>query len=258
MRRTVDPESSAGFTLVEMLAATLLMGIILATLATITAQWLPNWNRGVTQLQREKILATGLDRLTGDLAAAEFVSVGSGNARPVFDGDDLSVTFVRTTLEPNAGPGLQVVRIAETSDNEGGPTLVRSTAPLPIGASQGVDANALDYANSVVVIRSPYRVSFSYAGPDREWRDDWHGQPVLPRAVRIQIRDNATSALLAATTSTLIHAELPASCTWTGVVSNCPIANHPGAAGTAAGNAANANPQGAVGTPFGGAVNAGQ
>jgi general secretion pathway protein J len=240
-----------------MLAATLLMGIILATLATITAQWLPNWNRGVAQLQREKTLATGLDRLTSDLAAAEFVSVGPGNAPPIFNGDELSVTFVRTTLEPNAGLGLQVVRIAETSDNEGGPTLVRSTAPLPMGASQGVDANALDFTNSIVVIRSPYRVSFSYAGPDRAWQDDWHGRPVLPRAVRIQIRDNATSALLAATTSTLIHAELPASCTWTGVVSNCPIGNRPGAPGTATGNATNTNPQGAPGS-FGGAVNAGQ
>jgi general secretion pathway protein J len=258
MRRAADPASSAGFTLVEMLAATLLMGIILATLATITAQWLPNWNRGVAQLQREKILATGLDRLTDDLAAAEFVSVGSGKAPPVFEGDELSVIFVRTTLEPNTDLGLQVVRIAETSDDEGGPTLVRSTAPLPMGASQGFDADALDFTNSVVVIRSPYRVSFSYAGPDRAWRDDWHGQSLLPRAVRIQIRDNATSALLAATTSTLIHAELPASCTWTGVVSNCPIGNRPGAAASATSNAANTNPQGVPANPSGGAVNAGQ
>jgi general secretion pathway protein J len=258
MRQVADTGPNAGFTLVEMLAASMLMGIILAALATITAQWLPNWNRGVAQLQREKILATGLDRLTGDLAAAEFVSVGSGNAPPVFDGDEVSVTFVRTMLEPNAGLGLQLVRIAETSDDEGGPTLARSTAPLPMGASQGIDADALDFTNSVVVIRSPYRVSFSYAGPDRVWRDDWHGQPVLPRAVRIQIRDNATSALLAATTSTLIHAELPASCTWTGVVSNCPIGNRPGAAGTATGNAVNTNPQGVPANPFGGAINAGQ
>jgi general secretion pathway protein J len=248
-----NPARSAGFTLVEMLAATLLMGIILATLATITAQWLPNWNRDVTKLQREKILATGLDRLTADLAAAEFISVSPGNAPPIFDGDAISVTFVRTTLEPNAGLGIQVVRIAETSDDAGRSTLVRSTAPLPMGATQDVDADALDFTNPVAVISSPYRVSFSYAGPDREWQDDWHSHPVLPRAIRIQIRDNATSALLAATTSTLIHAELPASCAWTGVVSNCPIGNRAGAPGTA--SPVNTNPQSAPVGPVGAAVN---
>jgi len=253
MRNAADPARSGGFTLVEMLAATLLMGIILATLATITAQWLPNWDRDVTTLQREKILATGLDRLTADLAAAEFVSVGPANAPPVFDGDEFSVTFVRTTLEPNAGLGLQVVRIAESAGDDGGSTLVRSTAPLPMGASQGVDADALDFTNPVAVIGSPYHVSFSYAGPDRAWQDDWHGHPVLPRAIRIQIRDHATSALLAATTSTLIHAELPASCAWTGVVSNCPIGNQPGAPGTAA--PVSTNPQSAPVSPVGAAVN---
>jgi general secretion pathway protein J len=221
--RAAAQSRDAGFTLVEMLAATVLMGIILATLATITAEWLPNWDRGFARLQREKLLAIGLERLADDLAAAEFISVGPGNAPPIFGGDELSVTFVRTTLAPNADLGLQVVRIAATSDDRGSPTLVRSTAPLPTGASQDVDANTLGFANSVVVIRSPYRVSFSYAGPDRLWRDNWRGQLVLPRAVRIQIRDNATSTLLTAT-STLIHAELPASCAWTGNVSNCAVA----------------------------------
>jgi general secretion pathway protein J len=230
---------SAGFTLLEMLVAILLMGVCLAMLATITAQWLPNWDHGVARLQREKLLATGLDRVTGDLAAAEFISVGPGTAPPIFDGDELSVVFVRTTLAPNTGPGLQLVRIAETSDDEekNGPVLVRSTAPLPTGAAQGVDAGSLDFANPVAVIRPPYRVSFSYAGPDRLWRDNWHNQLVLPRAVRIQIRDNATSALLAATTSTLVHAELPASCTWTGLVTNCPIGGVRGAAGAGLGGA---------------------
>jgi general secretion pathway protein J len=217
---------NAGFTLVEALVATLLMSVILAALATVTAQWLPSWNRGFTRLQGVQLLAVGLDRLTDDLSAAQFISVGPGNGPPLFDGDDLSVIFVRTTLAPSADAGLQVVRIAETSD-EGRPVLVRSTAPLPIGARQAADADTLNFANPVVVIRSPYRVAFSYAGPDRLWRDDWHDQHVLPRAIRVQIRDNATSALLAATTSTLVHTELPASCTWTGVVTNCTVAGAP-------------------------------
>lgn len=258
MTRAAWRSQSAGFTLVEALVATLLMGIILAALATVTAQWLPSWNRGFTRLQRLELLSTGLDRLTDDLAAAQFISVGAGNDPPLFDGDDLSVTFIRTTLAPNAGAGLQVVRIAETSD-DGAPVLVRSTAPLPIGNGQGANANALNFTNPVVVIRAPYRVSFSYAGPDRLWRDDWHNQLTLPRAIRIQIRDNATATLLAATTTTLVYTELPASCTWTGVVSNCPMAGaRVPPRGGPFGGAANGGPQGAPGGLFGGAVGGGQ
>jgi general secretion pathway protein J len=50
----------AGFTLVEVLMATALMGAILAALATVTAQWLPNWNRGFARVQRTENLALGL------------------------------------------------------------------------------------------------------------------------------------------------------------------------------------------------------
>jgi len=260
MTQTAWRSRSAGFTLLEALAATLLMGIILAALAMVTAQWLPGWNRGFTRLQRLELLTTGLDRLTDDLAAAQFISIGAGNDPPLFDGDNQSVTFIRTTLAPNAGVGLQVVRVAETTDDDGAPVLVRSAAPLPLGNGQGADANTLNFTNPVVVIRAPYRVSFSYAGSDRLWRDEWQNQRTLPRAIRIQIRDNATSTLLAATTSTLVYTDVPASCTWTGVASNCPIAGAHTPPRGPFGGAGPSYPFGgaAPGNPFGGAVNGGQ
>ena len=72
MRRG-GPRRRRGFTLIEALFATALMGAILAALATVTAQWLPNWNRGFARVQRNELLALGLERLVADLAAAEFV-----------------------------------------------------------------------------------------------------------------------------------------------------------------------------------------
>lgn len=229
---------SAGFTLIEALVAVLMMSIILAALATVTGQWLKNWDVGLLRLQHANLLALGLDRLTDDIAAAEYVSAGSGDqaltANPIFDGSELSVIFVRTTLAPNAGSGLEEVRIAEASDNDA-PVLVRSTAPLPTG-TEGSDATGdLLFANPVVVIREPYRISFSYAGPDRVWHERWQGQAQLPRAVRLQVRDSATSMLLAETTSTLVHAELPAHCAWPNSVSQCSIAGLAGAASSAIG-----------------------
>lgn len=229
---------NAGFTLVEALVATLLMGLILAALATVTSQWLPSWNRGFVKLQRTELAAEGLDRLTDDLGEAEFISAGAGNEPPLFDGSELSVVFVRTKLAPNAGPGIEVVRLAETSSDEG-PALVRSTATLPVGSGQSADGANLVFSDPVVVIHAPYRVSFAYAGADRLWRDDWHAQQELPRAVRIKVRDNATSDLLAVSTSTLIQAELAARCTWAVQGADCP-----GLGGPAQNNATSANDAG--------------
>jgi general secretion pathway protein J len=217
------PASShnAGFTLIEALFATLLMALILGTLATVTAQWLPNWDRGYLRLHRAESLDAGLDRLVADLAAAEYVTNGEGDAPPLFNGAELSVTLVRTTLGPNTVTGLEVVQIAEASDDRG-PALVRRTAPFVPAPGQGGDAGRFLFSNPVVLLRAPYRVSFSYAGGDRVWHDTWRGEPMLPRAVRVRVRDAANSQTLAVSTSTLVHAELPARCTIPRTTNQCP------------------------------------
>ncbi len=80
--RTRRHSGIAGFTMVEALLATALMGVILSALATVTAQWLPNWNRGFSRVQQTEHLALGLERVVADLAAAEFVSVGREIPQP--------------------------------------------------------------------------------------------------------------------------------------------------------------------------------
>ena len=220
MTRNSRSARNAGFTLVEALVATLLMAFILGALATVTAQWLANWDRGFIHAQRVELLAAGLERVVADLAAAEFVSMGGGYDPPLFDGAALSVTFVRTALGPNTSRGLEVVRIGETADSRG-LALVRMTAPfVPFTASVRA-ADQLSFANPVVIIRAPYRVSFSYAGTDHVWRETWRGAKQLPRAVRVSVRDAATSRTLAMSTSTLVDAEIPALCTWP-TTTECP------------------------------------
>jgi type II secretory pathway pseudopilin PulG len=112
-------EGVAGFTMIEAVVTLALMGFILAALATITAQWLPNWNHGVGRVQAEEKLALGLERATADLAAAEFIPVSVKARQVFFDGTDRSATFVRTAMGPNAGPGLEVIRIAEVNNSSG-------------------------------------------------------------------------------------------------------------------------------------------
>jgi general secretion pathway protein J len=131
----------------------------------------------------------------------------------------LSVTFVRTALGPNTVTGLEFVQIAEITDS-GGIALLRRTAPFAPFTGNGAQLN---FANPVVMVRAPYRVTFSYAGPDRVWRDTWRGAAQLPSAIRIRVRDAATFITLAESTATVVHAEVPARCAQARTASECAI-----------------------------------
>lgn len=186
--------------------ATVLMVLVLGMVSTMTTQWLRNWDHGFIRIQRVSLWAMGLDRLMADLGAAEVVTAGSAKDKPTFDGTERSVTFVRTSLGPNVSTGLEVVRIADVSD-ERGPALVRWTSPF---GPDGDPAQA-EFSNPVVMMRMPYPIVFSYAGPDRVWREAWHDKAQLPRMIRVEVPGDG--GRLAVSTSTFVRAELPARCT---------------------------------------------
>ena len=225
-RRSRPARCTAGFTLVEALLATAMMGTILAALATVTAQWLPNWNRGFGRVQRSEHLAFGLERLVADLAAAEFVTAGRETRMPLFDGTELSVTFLRTALGPNARPGLEIVRIGEAGSDRG-PVLVRMRAPFVPIVTGVNDREQTNFSDPVVLARLPYRVSFAYAGPDRVWRGTWRGAVELPAAIRVTVRDASSERALAVSTATLVHADLPADCVVAKSVAECMAMRNP-------------------------------
>jgi general secretion pathway protein J len=204
-RRALDGE--AGFTLIEVLLATLLMTVILAALATVTAQWLPNWNRGMARVQRAERLAMGLDRIVADLSVAEMIPVNGDAKTPLFDGSELAVTFLRTAVGPNARPGLEIIRLIEKADSQG-LAMVRERAPF---APMPSDAQ-IRFADQVVLIRSPLRVTFSYAGPDQVWQPDWRDKKQLPDMVRVTVRDSTTGQVLAVSGAATVHVNASAEC----------------------------------------------
>jgi general secretion pathway protein J len=197
----------AGFTLLEMMIAVMLMVFILTALATVTAQWLPNWNHGMARMERNERFAFGLNRVVEDLAVAEFVPANTTVKTPFFDGSELSVNFVRTAIGPSSQPGLEIVRFQEVADANG-PALVRSRAAfVPMDSTAQVRL-----VDPVVLIRSPYRVMFAYAGSDDTWQPTWRNATELPKRVRITVRDGATQQKLAVSTAALVHIDTPAAC----------------------------------------------
>lgn len=194
----------SGFTLIETLAALALMGLILSALATITSQWLPNWNRGFGRIQRSDAISMALERMSADIGASEFMRSDRETKYVLFQGSELSVTFARPSLGPNARPGLELVRIAESADSQGF-VLTRSRAQFAPGA-----AEQANFGDPVVLLRAPYRVSFSYAGRDRLWKDTWRDAEALPSAVLMTVRDAASERVLPVSRIAVIHADAPA------------------------------------------------
>jgi general secretion pathway protein J len=208
---TEQRASEHGFTLIETIVALSLIGLVLSALASITAQWLPNWNRGLGRVQRSEVIGIALQRIGADLAAAEYVPPNRETRHPLFEGSELSVTFVRTALGPNAGPGLDVVRVGETTDH-GEFMTVRSRTrftPLPPASSL---AEQVQFGDPVVLLRAPFRMSFAYAGPDRIWKGAWRGADKLPAMIRLTIRDASTGRVLSVSTIAPVHVQVPSDC----------------------------------------------
>jgi general secretion pathway protein J len=204
-----------GFTLIETIVALALMGLVLSALASITAQWLPNWNRGLSRIQRSEVIGIALQRIGADLAAAEYIPANRDAKQPLFDGSELSVTFVRTAQGPNAGPGLDVVRVGEAADH-GEFVTVRSRsrfAPLPLTSSL---AEQTHFGDPVVLLHAPFRLSFAYAGPDRVWKGAWRGADKLPAMIRLTVRDASSGRVLSVSTIAPVHVQVPADCVQSG------------------------------------------
>jgi general secretion pathway protein J len=204
---TRTQEADAGFTLIEVVVAVALLGLIVGTLATVTAQWMPNWQRGLLRAQHNEQMAIALDRLVADLSAAQYVSPNRLTKVPVFQGDEEAVTFVRSAVGPNGGRGLEIVQIAEVADSHG-PALVRRRAPFVPLPSGDPSTDPIPLADPVVLLRAPLRIAFAYAGPDGKWMKVWRNSGVLPTEVRFVVRDADRGALIS--TAARVRAEMMA------------------------------------------------
>src|SRR5581483_5628957 len=208
--KSSDPNcNAAGFSLIEALVALALTGFVLSALATLTAQWMPNWNRGIDRIQQSELIGISMQRIAADLAAAEFVPGSGASKKPLFDGAAQSVTFVRTSLGPNVGVGLDVVRINEDRDAGQLVTLRSRSSFVPL-SPEGSLSEQIHFSDPIILVRPPLRLSFTYAGPDQIFHDSWHDMDTLPVAIVLTLRDAASDRVLSVSTVTPVHVNAPA------------------------------------------------
>jgi general secretion pathway protein J len=200
----------AGFTLIESLVALALTGLVLSALANLTAQWLPNWNRGLDRIQRSEMIGITLQRIADDLAAAEYVPVGGSDTKPLFAGSEQSVTFVRTSIGPNAGPGLDVVHLGETTDRDGLTTVRSRTSFRPMPPESA--AEQLHFSEPVLLLRAPYRLSFAYAADDQAWQSSWRNSDKLPAKIKVTVRDTKSARAISTVASIHVQSSAQGDC----------------------------------------------
>lgn len=202
-------DGEAGFTLIEALAALAIAGIVLSVIGAVTSQWLPVWNYGIDKVQRAEMVELALRRISDDLSAAEFVPANREQRGPLFVGQEQAVMFVRRAIGPNAGRGLDVVRIGTAAN---GPDLavVRSRigfAPVPVGAST---TDYFHLADPAVLLASPFRLSFAYADRTLAWQPDWQAGDKLPFAIRLTVYDRSRGGVPVLASAVRIHVDAPA------------------------------------------------
>jgi general secretion pathway protein J len=68
----------------------------------------------------------------------------------------------------------------------------------------------MHFGEPVVLLRSPFRLSFAYAGEDRIWKSNWRDSDKLPAAIRLTVRDAASERILSISTIAPVHVQSPA------------------------------------------------
>jgi prepilin-type N-terminal cleavage/methylation domain-containing protein len=214
-------DGRAGFTLIEVLAALAIASvIILASTALVhnVALFFDRGTRGAAEAERVML---AVERLAGDFGSARFVPRRSedGSAAIAFAAEQASgeqpakIVFVAA-----AGAGTpshaddELISLAIERDGEV-QRLVRRRAAWPGPRARFEDVTPQD---AVILIDGKLDISFVFGRvtPDGglAWYASWVGERVLPRYVRLMLRDRSTGADLLGEADFVIRANAPAAC----------------------------------------------
>jgi len=207
-----------GFTLVEVLAAFAIGAVIIAACAALIHQVVFNFDRGTKTVDVAERFVLAIDRLSADLASARAVArhTEAGPAlaflgEPGGGQTPGKIVFVAAAPVTDAPPGDEVVMLTVEQD-EKAIRLVRRRASWPGPTSRFEDV-APD--NPVVLIEGKWSISFLFGRltPERglAWYSSWIGEAMLPRFVRLLVRDSSGRDVLGEA-DFVIRADAPAIC----------------------------------------------
>ena len=212
-----------GFTLIEALAALAIVSAVLVATAALIHNVAFNFERGTGRADTAEHLLLAVERLAGDLGSTRPVreAVSGANAAVAFIGGPAQIRFVAAGGVAAGPQGEEVIGLA-VEDNDGTSRLVRRRAAW-LGPQTSFQSVALQ--DPVPLIEGRVDIGFAYgrvaADGALTWSETWNAQPLLPRLVRLSVRDRASGAELVPGAQFLLRADAPFDCASQGSQAAC-------------------------------------
>ena len=228
MRRVPRSDRRAGFTLIEALAALAVGSVIILATAALIHDVARHFDRGTRGAQEAERLMLAVERLAQDFNSARFVGrTTEGGAAVAFTGEPAKgdkpakVMFVGDAGILAGPQGEEVVAL--TVEPAGDLTrLVRRRAAWAGPRTRFEDVSAQD---AVVLVEGALDITFAFGriatSGALEWSDSWIGQSMLPRFVRLILRDRATGADLLGEADFAVRADAPPGCGRPAAATSC-------------------------------------
>lgn len=189
MRRKPEHRGQRGFTLLELLVAITLLGVLMVALFGGLRLGARAWETGEERLDRAARLQVVQDflrqRLTQTYPARDGIS-----GRRAFQGDRQSVRFV-TTLPRHLGAGFhEMVLEVVDGDGDAAPDLVLRWRPFEL------DTNAPDTVEAPfqqrILLPAIEGLTLAYFGADQpaqlpQWTQSWLERQVLPALILVHV-----------------------------------------------------------------------
>jgi len=203
-----------GFSLIELLAALAIASVILAAVSALVRNVALNFDRGTRAVTDGERLILAIERLAADFGSARLVRTpGAGNAAAAFIGEAARVIFVGPGGVSSSQKGEEVVGLTVEQEDDV-VRLVRRSAAWPGPRTRLED---VPLGDPVTLLEGRLLISLYFGRlNDRgalAFSDGWRDQPVLPRVVRLGLRDRVTGADVFAPTDFAIRADAPVDCT---------------------------------------------
>ena len=180
----------AGFTLLELMVAMTLLGLLSLVLFGGLRLGTQIWRRTDDVTADVRTIRAAQLLLRDELSRAypSFVSSGTEQSHADFDGDANGVRFI--AIDKSSGT---TARIGFKALGETGKSLAYESEPELSGAAKTGDGAAK------IVLSSLRSLAFSYYGPLKPgdkavWQSDWHSRSSLPQLIRIRAAFEAKGA----------------------------------------------------------------
>ena len=184
--------SSAGFTLVELMVALLLLALISGVLYGSLSLSANSWDRGEAKADQASDMRQTAEFLRQALGAEHPLRLHKAVDQPLyFAGASDSLAFAGAT-PGRVGGGIYYFRIALAASGQSSKLVLSRTIP----DYTALKPPSFDTADASVLAEGVAQLKFSYFGRDPDandvvdptWRDHWDDPQILPLLIRMDVK----------------------------------------------------------------------